>query len=103
VTGRALAALVAVLGGVALIGGVVVFALANASDFGWTAYTASYAPLEPAPDGSDWSITLSDGAVLWTRGHAVGAGLAVLGLLVLVGFGGWLLGRRSGRQRPPAT
>ena len=34
--------------------------------------------------------------MLWTGGHLVGAGLAVLGALVLAGVGGWLLGRRSG-------
>jgi hypothetical protein len=86
--------------GVALVvAGVVVFAVANSSGFGWTAYTSSYAPLEPGPYESDWQLTFADGSVLWTRQHALGAGLAVLGLLVLVGLGGWLLGRRSGRER----
>jgi hypothetical protein len=36
--------------------------------------------------------------VLWTGQHLLGAGLLVLGLLVLAGVGGWLLGRRTGRR-----
>jgi hypothetical protein len=80
------------LGILLVVGGVVLFAVANTADVGWTAYTASYAPLEPS---SDWTIGFADGSVLWTWRHAVAAGLAVLGLLVLVGLGGWFLGRRS--------
>jgi hypothetical protein len=77
-----------------LVAGVGVFAMANApgaGDVGW----AAYAPLEPDAYSSRLTLTFGDGAVLWTGQHAVGAGLAVLGLLVLVGLGGWLLGRRS--------
>jgi len=37
--------------------------------------------------------------VLWTGTHLVGAGLLVLGLLVLAGLAGWLFGRRAGRPR----
>jgi hypothetical protein len=89
--------LVAGLGLVSVVAGVLVFAWANRSpaDFGWTAY----APLEPVPGGpyrSDLTLTFHDGwTVLWTAGHLVGAVLVVLGLLVLAAVGGWLLGRRS--------
>jgi hypothetical protein len=88
--------------GVALaVAGILVFAAANRSwaggDFGWT----SYAPLEPgqpAPYGSE--LTFSDQwAVLWTGGNLAGAGLLVLGLLILSGLGGWLLGLRRGRSQ----
>ncbi|MGY1695959.1 MULTISPECIES: hypothetical protein [unclassified Geodermatophilus] len=57
------------------------------------------APLEPV-DAYDSTLTLTfdDGwAVLWDRGHLVGAGLLVAGALVLAGVGGWVLGRRSAR------
>lgn len=87
------------------IAGAVVFALANrpgaAGDAGWTAYTGSYAPLEQGDlDAYHSSLMLSfDGwAVLWTGGHLAGAGLIALGLLLLVGTGGWLLGVRAGRR-----
>jgi heme/copper-type cytochrome/quinol oxidase subunit 1 len=86
--------LVGGVGVLLLVAGVGVFALANAAgagDVGW----AAYAPLEPDAYSSQLTLTFSDGAVLWTGQHAVGAGLVVLGLLVLVGLGGWLLGRRS--------
>jgi hypothetical protein len=95
---RPLPWLVGGLGALLLVGGIAVFALANSAGFGWTAYTASYAPLEPEDAySSALSLTFSDGAVLWTRGHLLGAGLALLGLLVLVGLGGWFLGRRAAR------
>jgi hypothetical protein len=69
------------LGALLVVGGVVIFTLANAAEFGWTAY------------GSP--PVFSDGLFLWTRQHTVGLSVAVLGLLVLAGTGGWLLGRRS--------
>jgi hypothetical protein len=99
---RALPWVVGALGGVLLLAGVVVFAVANSAEFGWTAYTASYAPLEPAVDAGPVGVTFSEGAVLWSPQHALGAGLAVLGLLVLVGLGGWVLGRRSRRPEESA-
>jgi hypothetical protein len=78
------------------VAGVAVFAVANSSDVGWTAYPGSYTPFEPDDGASESELFLfSDGAVLWTRQHALGAPLAVLGLLVLVGLAGWLAGRRS--------
>jgi hypothetical protein len=88
-----------------LLAGVITFDVANQPppDFGWS----SYAPLEPVTGGAyDSLITYAydDGwAVTWTRGHLVGAGLVVVGLLVLVGVGGWWLGRRAGRMRGAAT
>ncbi len=94
---RRLPWLVGGLGALLLVGGIVIFAVANQAGFGWTAYTASYAPLRPDAEVSDWYISFADGSVLWTAQHALGAGLAVLGLLVLVGLGGWILGRRSAR------
>jgi hypothetical protein len=93
------------LGLALVLGGVVVFALANGAlggpaDFGWTTYSGSYAPLEARPPGAyESALFLSDGwSVFWTGWHLLGAALAVLGLLVLAGLGGWLLGLRSGRQ-----
>jgi hypothetical protein len=41
-------------------------------------------------------LTFIDGpAVLWTRTSALGAGLALFGLLVLAALTGWVVGRRS--------
>ena len=86
------------LGAGLLAAGVVVFVIANSSNFGWTAYTASYAPPQPV-DAYDSAVrlTFADGSVLWSRAHLVGAGLAVAGLLALAALGGWLLGRPSRR------
>ena len=93
--------LVGALGLLMLLAGVGVFALANTAGFGWTAYTAGYAPLEPGAYSRSFSPAFSEGVVLWTRGHMLGAGLAVAGLLVLVGLGGWLLGRHGAESGPP--
>ena len=90
--------LVGALGVLLLVAGIVVFAFANSADFGWTAYT----PLEADAYTSYLSLTFSDGAVLWTRHHALGAGLVLAGALVLVGLGGWVLGRRTGRSEASA-
>ena len=95
---RRLPWVVGALGVLLVVGGIVIFALANAAGFGWTTYTASYAPLEADVDGPDWYLSFADGAVLWSWQHALGAGCVVAGLLVLVGLGGWLLGRRTGRS-----
>jgi len=95
---RALPWLVTGFGALLVVVGVLVFAAANRTpaDFGWSAYT----PLQESPSGqlSAISFTLSDGAILWTGQHALGAGLVVLGLLVLTGALAWLLGRRAGRR-----
>jgi hypothetical protein len=97
---RAVPWLVALLGAALAVAGAVVFAAANRApdDFGWS----SYAPLTRYEIGYQSAVTFSDGtAVLWTREHLLGAGLLVLGLLVLAGVGGWLLGRRVGRRATP--
>ncbi len=94
---RRLPWLVGGLGALLLAGGIAAFALANQAGFGWTAYTAGYAPLQPGEEPVELDVTFAEGSVLWSGQHALGAGLAVLGLLVLVGLGGWLLGRRSAR------
>lgn len=62
-------------------GGMLLFAPVS---FGWTAY----APL------SDESFSFS-GMYPLTTDRAVGAGLAIVGLLLVVGVLGWVLGRRS--------
>ncbi|MGY1821820.1 hypothetical protein [Geodermatophilus sp. SYSU D00079] len=66
----------------------------------WVTYGGSYTPLVPgAPSAYESRLELDlDGTVLWTWRHAAGAGLVVLGLLVLAAVGGWLLGRRAGRR-----
>jgi hypothetical protein len=83
---------VGVLGIVLVVGGVGLFAVGNQpADFGWTAY-------QPLPDAynSQLQLTFDDGpAVLWTRTSAVGAGIALFGLLVLAALAGWVVGRRS--------
>ena len=97
---RLVPGLVALTGYVLVLVGVVVFNLANvvdqsSADFGWSAY----APLEETTTAYRSAITFAGpGTVLWTRGHVVGAGLAVLGALVLAGVGGWALGLRAGRR-----
>ena len=90
---RALPWVVGALGAVLVAAGLALFALANSVDVGWT----SYVPLDPVASVTG-PLVFADGTVLWTRQHALGAGLAVLGLLVLVGLGGWFLGRRSVRR-----
>ena len=98
---RVLPWLVAGLGAVLAIAGVLVFAAANRGPqhFGWTAY----APLQDI--GSDYvdAVTFSDGSVLWTREHLLGASLLVVGLLVLTAALAWSLGRRAGRREPPGV
>jgi heme/copper-type cytochrome/quinol oxidase subunit 1 len=90
-------------GALLVVAGVLVFATANRAqaDFGWSAYT----PLQESPGAYLRAVdyTFSDGAVLWTRQHLLGAGLVLLGLLVLTAAVAWLLGRRAGRRgTPPA-
>ena len=95
---RAFPWLVTGLGAVLAIAGVLVFAAANRgpADFGWTSYT----PLQETPTTYLSAVTFSDGSVLWTRGHLLGASLLVVGLLVLTAAPAWLLGRRAGRREP---
>ena len=99
---RAVPWLIAALGAALVVAGVVVFAAANRAplDFGWS----SYGPLTHHMAGYRGAVTFADGVeVLWTAEHLLGAGLLVLGLLVLTGVGGWLLGRRSGRRATPGS
>ena len=87
-----------------LVAGVTVVNVADRgpADSGWMAYTGSYAPLEEAPrryvetdEAYTSELTVSlDGVLPWTTGHLVGAGLVVLGLLVLTALGGWWFGSR---------
>jgi heme/copper-type cytochrome/quinol oxidase subunit 1 len=96
---RAIPWLVTGCGVVLVVAGVLVFAAANRGpvEFGW----ASYAPLQETQSAYLNAVTYSDGTVLWTGQHLLGAGLVVLGLLVLTGAGAWLLGRRAGRRGSP--
>jgi len=96
--------ILAVLGWVLIAAGAVVFWLANQRGGpGWTAYTGSYAPLQPGelgPYQSELTLSFSDRwTVLWTGMHLLGASLVVLGLLVLAGVVGWLVGHRTGTAR----
>jgi hypothetical protein len=87
-----------------VLAGVIAFDLANqpSHDVG-----PSSALLEPGTGRAYQSvITVTYGdrwTVLWTGGHLLGAGLVVLGLLVLAGVAGWWLGRRAGGVRGGAT
>ena len=93
---RAAPWLVGGLGAALVLAGVLVFAAANRGpvDFGW----ASYAPLQETQTAYLSAVTFSEGTVVWTGQHLLGAALLVLGLLLLTGVGGWLLGRRAGRR-----
>jgi len=93
---RALPWLLAGAGAALVLAGVAVFWRANLLPSGWTAYTSSYQPLSAYQ--STLTLSFEGGTVLWTGQHLLGAGLVVLGLLVMAATGGWLLGRRSGRR-----
>ena len=91
---------VAAIGIALAAAGVALFAAANRSPFsgadrGWSSY-APLEPGEPAPYQSELTFG-SEWSVVWTGGHLVGAGVLVLGLLVLSALGGWALGLRRGR------
>ena len=82
-----------------VVGGVVLFVAGNQpADVGWTT-------LGPGPGSSDayrsqLQLTFDEApGVFWTRTSALGAGTALLGLLVLTGMAGWGAGRRSARTR----
>jgi heme/copper-type cytochrome/quinol oxidase subunit 1 len=96
---RAIPWLVAGIGAALAVAGVLVFAVANRgpADFGWS----SYAPLQETQSAYVSAVTFSEGSVLWTGQHLLGAGLLVVGLLVLTGALAWLLGRRAGRRETP--
>ncbi|MGY1856226.1 hypothetical protein [Modestobacter sp. SYSU DS0290] len=98
---RAVPWLVLALGAGLAVAGVTTFWVANTRPPAWTAYSGSYEPLVPGTVvayESDLTLTFDAGpTVLWTQQHVVGCGLLLAGLLVLVGLGGWVLGRRSGR------
>lgn len=61
--------------------------------YGWFAYS----PLSSST--SDGSFAFVGGMYPMTTERAIGATCAVAGLLLLVGLGGWVLGRRSVMQR----
>jgi len=98
---RAVPWLVGGLGAALVVAGVLVFAAANRgpADFGW----AAYAPLQETQTSYVNGVVFSEGSVLWTRQHLLGAGLLVLGLLVLTAILAWLLGRRAGRRTTPSA
>lgn len=85
--------------GLLLVGAGVAVALTadppGSQDFGWFAYT----PLQESP-GPDWTMTWDDGtrALIVTPGHLVGAGVAVLGVLVLATDVAYRLGRRHSAE-----
>ena len=91
------------LGALLIVAGVFVFAAANraAGEFGW--FSGGYVPLEPGdpvPYSSTFHLTYFESGwdVRWTGTHLIGAGLVVLGALVLAALGGWLAGRRVRRS-----
>lgn len=76
--------LVAVLSLVLVVSGVVILVTADPVTFGWFAC----APLSGDSTSAPW-------APAWTNRQAVGAALAVLGLLLGAGAAGHLIGRRA--------
>jgi heme/copper-type cytochrome/quinol oxidase subunit 1 len=97
---RTLSWIVAALGVALAVAGIALFVAANRgpADFGWWAY----APLQPTQDTVTHTFA-NNATVLWTGQHLLGAGLLVLGLLLLTGVAGWLLGWRAGRRTAPST
>ncbi|GAA4428340.1 hypothetical protein GCM10023169_29340 [Georgenia halophila] len=79
---------VGAIGALLAIGGVVAIVTTPAS-FGWTAYT-------PLTDQES-----SPGIVLMDRTDVAATSVAVIGLMLLAGAGGYALGRR--RNRPGAS
>ena len=93
---RRLPSLVSALGGLLVLVGVVVFALANRPHE--VVYEGSYEPLSEVDSAYESRLTYAfDGgwSVTWTSGHLIGVCLLVLGLLGLAALGGWVVGRRA--------
>lgn len=91
---------VALLGLALVVGGVALYVAGDQPvDLGWS--SATPAPAPPDAYQSRLELTFSGGAeVLWTQPSTIGAGLALLGLLVLAALAGWAVGVRSSRHRP---
>jgi hypothetical protein len=104
---RLVPGVIALAGYVLVLVGVVVFNLAGVVDqppydFGWSAY----APLEETRSAYQSALTYASvdgGTVLWTGGHLIGAGLAVLGGLVLAGVGAGCSGTARACGGAPAA
>ena len=90
---------VVILALVLVAGGVVLFVMGNQpADVGWT--TRGPGPGSSDAYRSSLELTFDEPpGVYWTRTSALGAGTALLGLLVLTGMAGWGAGRRSARAR----
>jgi hypothetical protein len=96
---RRLPVLLAALGWALVAVGITVFWWANQPgepmDFAWSAYT-------PLPPRESVPVFLAGGGtVLWTPRHLLGAGLVVVGLLLLAALAGWWFGRRRGALPAP--
>jgi len=87
---RALGPGTAVVGLILVVAGGVTYRRGDDLPRGYVTYGASYQPL---------AVGTSTRVVSWTAAQLVGAGLGVLGLLLLAGLGGRWLGRRAGRSR----
>lgn len=74
------------LGLVLVVFGVVLMVTSEAVSFGWFAY---------APLAEDPVISAVGDAVVLTRQQAAGAGVVVVGAVVLAGATGWAVGRRQ--------
>ena len=92
------------LGAVAVVGGAVLFARAGeAGPTGWFASAPLSTARSPAYTSTlELSFDAGPQVVLWSGQQTLGAGLVVLGLLVLAALGGWLPGRRR-RPVGPGT
>ena len=95
---RGLAWAASTLGLALVAAGVALYVLGNQpAGVGWSAYGPH--PWPPGAYESRLLLSYDEGpAVLWTRTSALGAGIALVGLLVLAVLAGWVAGLRSARN-----
>lgn len=84
--------LVAGLGLLLVVAGAVVFAVADGARE--VVYEGSYEPLSTSAYSGTLGVS-SDDAVVWTRAHVAGLGLAATGTVLLAAVGGRWSGRRG--------
>jgi hypothetical protein len=84
----------------ALVAGGLVLFVAGNRPAGVGGTTLGPDPGPPDAYRSELQLTFDEGpAVLWTQTSALGAAIALLGVLVVTGVAGWAAGLRSARNR----